>query len=305
MRGRSQLGQLEWSDLRLVLSICRAGSLSGAARLLECDHSTVFRNINRIEKSVGVRFFERLPTGYAMTDAGELARTYGERVEAEMHALSREVLGRDDQLQGNVCVTAPSGLVSELLPEWTAEFITAHPQVSIELLAGAGTLDLGRREADLAIRATSKPPEGSVGRKICRFRFGIYCAPERIEAWRHIPPPELDWVFLDGIQSWLVPHVFKSVAAAEERIIARTNTPHSALQLAATGLGATFMSCYFADRHPGLVRLGDPLEPLTIDLWVLTHPALRHTARVKALMRFLTDKLTERSALFEGLEPRC
>ena len=63
--------ELEWSDLNVILAICRAGSLSGAARTLGNNHSTVFRKINAIEKKTGVRFFERLQDGYAMTDAGE------------------------------------------------------------------------------------------------------------------------------------------------------------------------------------------------------------------------------------------
>ncbi|WP_455197936.1 LysR family transcriptional regulator, partial [Kaarinaea lacus] len=92
--------ELEWSDLTVILAICRAGSLSGAARTLGHNHSTIFRKINAIEDKTGVRFFERLPDGYLMTEAGQTALRYAERIESEVHALGREVLGQDMRLQG-------------------------------------------------------------------------------------------------------------------------------------------------------------------------------------------------------------
>ena len=105
---------LEWSDLAVILAICRAGSLSGAARTLGNNHSTVFRKINAIEDKTGVRFFERLPEGYAMTDAGRTAMQYAERIEAEVHALGREVLGQDMRLQGKITLTASVARTPEI-----------------------------------------------------------------------------------------------------------------------------------------------------------------------------------------------
>lgn len=97
----------DWNDLAVILAVCRSGSLSGAARILGHNHSTVFRKINAIEEKTGVRFFERLPHGYVMTEAGQTAMRYAERIESEVHALGREVLGQDLQLRGNIRVTSP------------------------------------------------------------------------------------------------------------------------------------------------------------------------------------------------------
>jgi len=118
-RRSAAVESLEWNDLRVILAICRSGSLARAARLLGKDHSTLFRKLNRIEDRAGVRFFEPLPSGYTMTDAGELALRFGERIESEFHALSREIDGRDARLQGNVRITAPDGICSVHLPPVT------------------------------------------------------------------------------------------------------------------------------------------------------------------------------------------
>ena len=76
---------IAWDDFRTVLAVCREGTLSGAARLLGVNHSTVFRRINALEEKLGVRLFERLPEGYAMTEAGESVRTGGQRPIASLH----------------------------------------------------------------------------------------------------------------------------------------------------------------------------------------------------------------------------
>jgi len=201
---------MAWSDLEVVLAICRAGSLCGAARDLGCTHSTVFRRINAIEKSVGVRFFERLPRGYVMTEAGQVALTYAERVESEFHALHREVLGRDAELRGDVGITAPQGLVDGLLPALMAEFRRRHPRVTIELTGGSPALHLRRREADIAIRDTRQPPDDALGRRICAFRFGYYASPDYLAAHGDRALADHDFIAMTGSVGWLVPHVWKT-----------------------------------------------------------------------------------------------
>ena len=63
-----------WDDLRVFLAVAKAGSLSGAARSLGVNHSTVFRRIGAFEEALGVRLFERVPSGYLLTPAGEEMR---------------------------------------------------------------------------------------------------------------------------------------------------------------------------------------------------------------------------------------
>lgn len=291
---------LEWSDLRVILAIGRAGSLSGAARALGQNHSTIFRRINAIERRTGVRFFERLPSGYFMTDAGETALQYAERIEAEVHALGREVLGQDLRLQGKVRLTAPEGIAACIAPSWVAEFCKAHPGVSVELGGGAAEVDLGRREADLAIRATRQPPDASLGRRVCAFRFAVYATPEYLQAHPDVPLREHDWCCISGVEGWLVPWMFKKKEHIQQRTVFTGALALSVTSAMAAGLGVGLLPCYLGDAEPRLVRATEALEPLTLELWLLTHPDLRHTARVKALMAFLHDKLMSERALWEG-----
>ena len=291
---------LEWSDLSVILAICRAGSLSGAARTLGCNHSTVFRKLNAIETGTGVRFFERLPEGYAMTDAGRTAMEYAERIEAEVHGLSREVLGQDLRLRGRVTITAMEGLAIKVLPRLLTEFRRRHPDVAIELVGSVAALDLARREADLAIRATRKPPDASLGRKVCDFRFAVFASPEYLRARAGAALEAHDWIFIAGSEDWFIPLVWKKKAQLDARSVFSSGLAMAVVNAAAEGMGVAALPCYLGDADSRLVRVTDALEPLTLELWVLTHPDLRHTARVKALMAYMYDVLKEDAELFAG-----
>jgi DNA-binding transcriptional LysR family regulator len=292
--------EMEWNDLMVILAVCRAGSLSGAARALGQNHSTIFRKINTIEEKTGVRFFERLPEGYKMTDAGMTAMRYAERIESEVHALGREVLGQDMRLQGKIRVTAPEGMTVQVLPKLFVDFCRQHPEVSIEIAGGSTAVDLTRREADIAIRATSKPPDTSLGRKVCDFRFAIYASPQYLKDNRKVSLQELNWCFIQGSDEWLVPLLWKKKEQIKQRTVFDSSLSMAVLNAAAEGMGVTMMPCYLGDADDRLVRATNVLEPLTLELWILTHPDLRHTARVKALMAVLYDALTRDEDLYSG-----
>ncbi len=150
---------MTWDDLRFLLAVCREGTLTGAARTLNVNHSTVFRRVRSIENKLCVQLFERLPNGYAMTEAGETALKAGENIEREFLRLSHELAGKDSRLHGKLKITAPDALVIKLLVPYIASFCETYPEIKMELSIANNYLSLSRREADIAIRATNLPPE--------------------------------------------------------------------------------------------------------------------------------------------------
>ena len=49
-----------------------------------------------------------------------------------------------------------------------------------------------------------------------------------------------------------------------------------------------------AERHPELVAVSDPIPELDVPVWMLTHPDLRQTARVRAFMQHVGDAVAQR-----------
>jgi DNA-binding transcriptional LysR family regulator len=291
---------LDWNDLAVILAVCRAESLSGAARSLGQTHSTVFRRINAIEEKTGVRFFERFRHGYVMTDAGRTAMQYAERIESEVHALGLEVLGLDSELRGRIRVTCPEAFAEEHAPGIIARFCGRHPEISVDLAPGHGAVDLNRREAEVAIRATKSPPETSYGRKICDFRFALFGSPDYLAEKSELPLPEHKFCMIEGTIPWLVPKLWKSRENAERSTVFQCRASRAVQNAAAAGLGLCFLPCYVGDADDRLARASDTIEHLDMQLWVLTHPDLRKTARVRALMAHLYEELAHEADLYAG-----
>src|SRR5690554_1981895 len=193
-----------WDDLRVFLAVARAGSLSGAARALGVNHSTVFRRIGAFEQMLGVRLFERLPNGYLLTPAGEAMREGALRVEEEIAGLSRKVTRQDLRLSGTVRVTTIDMLAFGLLPRHIAGFRKDYPGIEIELVVGNATLNLGRREADIALRVGSEPPESLVGRRVGRLVFAVYGSADYCAEKRDPDLAQHDWIGFDSEHAALV-----------------------------------------------------------------------------------------------------
>lgn len=290
--------RVQWSDLEVVLAICRTGSLAGAARLLGNNHSTVFRKINAIEKRLGVRLFERLPTGYAMTEAGEATMHHAERMEAEVRAFETELFARDEKLHGKVRIGMGEGLAKLVFPPLLAEFRLAHPGVSIDVVSSVENSDLSRRDVDIAVRATKKPPESSIGRRVGNLEFAVYAAPSYLDRAGELALHEHDWVAPYVVMDWLVPMIWKSREEGYDRCAFTSNSVLASIEAVAAGMGVSLIAAPFAENDARLVRVAGPMENLTLQLWLLTHPELRRNARVAALSKFLANKLNSQKDRF-------
>jgi DNA-binding transcriptional LysR family regulator len=144
--------QLEWDDLRYVLAVATSGSLAGAARNLGVNHTTVLRRIGAFEQRLGLRLFERLPTGYVLTAGGEELITAARHIDDTVTALERKLAGQDLRLSGVLRITTTDTLMGSILPEILAEFRDSHPGIAIEVAISNLMFNLTRRDADVAIR---------------------------------------------------------------------------------------------------------------------------------------------------------
>lgn len=291
---------MDWDDMRIVLAICRAGSLTGAAEALKLNKSTVFRQINAIEKKMGVRFFERIQQGYVMTEAGESVMHAASRMEEEAINLERELLGKDFRLQGDIRLTAPEGIATYVLTPVIAEFCRLQPAIRVEVVITNTSLELARREADLAVRVTNRPPDTSLGRCIGDFNFCAYASSRYLKRNPTSDLAEHHWVTTLGESDWLVPLIYKKKGQAREKTVFSSNLTLTAISAAKQGMGVILLPCFLGDRERGLKRVSEPLKELANELWILTHPDLRHTARVRALMTFIYESLSPQQDKFSG-----
>ncbi len=288
----------DWNDLRYVLAIARARGLARAAEELAVNSSTVFRRLNALERQLGVKLFERLPGGYLPTEAGERLLGAAERIEAEAIALDRELAGRDTRLSGQLRVTASETLAFRVLTEEIAGFRARHPGIVVELGVDNRQLDLSRREADVALRAT-RPGQGDLfGRKLADLAWALYGSAGYLD--RSGPPPTQGALAGHAVIGWQVGGVplkaaaWLAAAVPESAVVYRTNSLINQMVAARAGLGLAVLPCYLADPEPALRRVLPPLPELTTELWMITHKALKGTARVRAFMEVVGEGICRR-----------
>ena len=271
---------MNWNDLKVILAICRAGTLSGAAKELGTSHSTVFRQITAIEEKLSTRFFNRLSHGYEMTEAGETVLARATEIEENILDLETELMSKDLRLKGPIRLTAPEGVTNYLLMPHLTNFQRQHPDIEIELIVSSEDLQLMQHQADIAIRTTTKPPPTSIGKKICDIRIGIYAADNYLERVKDKKYQQYDYLMIDiGINMFMSPYF-----SADDlpNIVFKSASVQAATNAACEGMGAVILPCLVGDKEPKLKRVMPPFEQAS-ELWLLTHADLRQTARVKLL----------------------
>lgn len=296
--------QFAWDDLRLFIAIARAGSLAGAARRLGVNHSTVFRRLNALEAGLEVRLFERLPEGYVLTGAGEALRVRAERVEEEAQAIERELSGQDVRLAGRVRLTTTDSIANSFLSDVLSGFCAAYPGIELDLVISGANLDLGRREADMAIRPTPAPPENLIGRKLGVIRWGLYGSRAYLAAREPLKDLQAPGAhrFVGGNE--LIGHIASTrwldARVPREAFAMRTNSIVCALGAARAGAGLAVLPHYLARTEPELACVMPIGEEVATGMWLLTHPDLRHSARVRAFMDYTVEALKHRRGELEG-----
>ncbi len=290
----------DWDNIRFFLHVARSGSIRGAASVLEVNHATVLRRIASMEKQLGARLFERLPSGYQITSTGEEILVLAEDMEADALALERQIYGRDTALTGSLRVTLPQLLATHLLMPDFAIFSKKYPGINLELITSNEPLNLTKRQADVAIRvAYTTPPEHLFGRKLVNVYQGVYASKSSLDKCLNSP--------LDAPIRWIIKEEDGPVPAwatrPQERKAIQTlivDDPLSQIMAAREGLGSSVHFCFMGDPDPELGRVPPGNTHVYGDIWVLTHGDLRRVPRVKAFMKFITEAILAKRKLLEG-----
>ena len=298
------LRNLAWDDFRLVKAIADAKGLTGAAERLGVNHSTMFRRLGQIEDALGVALFERHRTGYALTTAGEEMVALAERMDDDVTAFTRKLAGRELSPAGELRVATSDSLLAHLLTPLFARFRGRCPDVRLDIVLGNQALNLSKRDADVAIRASDNPPETLVGRRVARVAWALYGRIVDFPEPGTVDPASLyqrRWVAL-GDNMAVKAARFVRERVAPERIVYKINTVLGLAEAVEAGVGVGHLPCFVADVRPSLVRLSPPEPRFAADLWLLTHPDLRRSARVRVFLDFVAAEIAERRKLIEGEE---
>lgn len=290
--------RIDWDDLRVFGSIVRGGSVRAAAKNLGIHHSTVARRLENLEERLGVHLFTRTPLGLRLTEEGHAVLGRTERVESEIDSLERRLHGQDQRLEGLIRITLPDAMAVGFLMDELARFSSSYPGIDLELLATYEALDLGRREADMAIRVTASPPDFLVGRNLGPFALALYASPAYLEKHDPVGNPEgCSWI---GVGDGPVAEDLRQSSFAS--MPSRMRSQNVLLRIAAVraGVGVSMLPCVLCDDDRSLVRVPGVDTVIGDPIWALTHPDLRGAARIRALMSFLAESFERHRGALMG-----
>lgn len=289
---------LAWDDLQMFLAVVDAGSVTAAAKRLRVNHSTVLRRIGNLEATLSARLFDRLPGGYALTAPGH---EFAERlagIPEQIEDAHRHISGTDVEVRGTLRVAAPEMLFKTVLMPLMTRFSQQYPAVQLQLVMGTNRLNLSRREADVAVRASNHPPENLIGRRLGRVQTALYASRDYLAT---LPPgatsADYRWVALDDSLAHMLSAKWMQQHVDESRVVMQLDSIGGLIDAVACGTGVSLLLCPVADLRPELVQLAPPDPALDWGIWLLTHPDLKQVARVRAFTDFLFDTLEREGTL--------
>lgn len=288
----------EWDDLRHFLAIARHGTLSGAARALGVQQSTMGRRLDALEERIGTRLLQKTPSGFMLTAAGESILGGVERIENEALTIERAITGRDVRLEGVVRLTAVESLAVEILPPIFAAFHDKYPGIMLDVITDSRSLSLTQREADVALRLVAFTQHDLAVRKVADFASGVYASRGYLDRCG-LPDftrgaPDHRTLLRSGEGMSAAEMTWFAGITGKASVALRSNGYYMLAAAAEAGMGLACLPRFLGDASR-LIRLDTPSAPPARELWMGVHNDIRHTPRIRAVTDFLAAGLKQQA----------
>lgn len=287
---------MNWDDLRIFLAITRTGSISGAARKLDVQHSTVSRRLQQLEKKLAVRLFDKKRSGYEITAAGENLKLAAERMEREVLGLDSSLLSSDQNISGTLRVATVNNIASSFLMPILASFKKLYPHIYLQVTVSNTDISLAQRDADVAIRITNSPTETLIGKRIALLASTAYTSRSYLKSLKkHASTPQ--WI---GANCCTYHKHWTKTLSKDHDSHFHVDDAILTQQAIRQDLGIGILPCYLGDTDSNLCRYSDPIDDMDLELWFLVHPDLNNTARVKVFRDYIAEEVGKISGFLHG-----
>ncbi len=289
----------DWNRARAFLVTAEEGSFSAAGRALGMAQPTIGRQVAALEQELDVLLFERVGHGLELTATGlELLEHMRAMGEAALR-VSRIAAGQSLSLEGNVCISASQVTATYELPRIIADLRIRHPGIEIEIVATNDVSDLGRREADIAIRSFRPTQPDLIARKVREGRAWLYASPEYLATLGNPTTAkelsQANFLGFDRGDAMIKGLNRLGLSLTQESFPVITGNQLVQWELAKRGVGIAIMTEQVGDAEPLVIRALPDLPPFPVQVWLTTHRELSTSRR----LRVVFDRL------FEGLREGC
>ncbi len=291
MRRQETSGEfLPWDDLQYFLELVRRTTLTKAARRLGVSHTTVFRRITNLERQLDQKLFERTATGFVVTEAGQRLLQHVESMAQAADGIAN-LNRQSNQPSGGVRLAIVEGLSALVLVPAFRSFLKSNPNIFLEIVTAMETVNLTKREADIAISLVRPTGPRLIARRLAKTDVHLYAADEYIRIHGHPRHVEdLDQhVFVDYIDDLIEipPLKWLRNTIGQRSLIFRTTSPLGQLSAVRSGIGIGMFPSYMVRGESSMKRLLDQQIKFELEFWLTIHEDLKDVSRMKAVFEFI------------------
>nr|WP_245165454.1 LysR family transcriptional regulator [Stappia sp. 28M-7] len=285
--------------MRIFHAAAQAGSFTHAGDMLNMSQSAVSRQVSALEHDLKVPLFHRHARGLLLTEQGEVLYRTAREVFMKLEAAQARLTDSREKPTGALRITTTVGLGSTWLTERLNEFIDLYPEMDLRLIFDDDELDLGMREADVAIRLRQPTQPDLIQRKLFTVHFHVYAAPSYIQRFgapksvaaldghrivtfgEHAPPylRDMNWLETAGLSP-----------GEQRRSVLRVNNVVAIKRAVQRGIGIAMLPDYINEDSSGLVQLLPEAEVPSFDTYFVYPSELKNTARIAVFRDFLLAK---------------
>ncbi len=293
------------TSLTAFVRVVDTGGFSAAGRRLNMSTTMVSNHVQALEERLGVRLLHRTTRKVSLTEIGKAYYDRCIQILADIEQADDIAGAMQSAPRGTLRIYTATHVVPFIAPV-VSEFLSANPEVKVDLSMGEGTIDLIEEGFDVAIRLTPPPDSSLIVRSLATWRHVLCCSHGYIETHgrpeqlaelaergclRHMNYPYDEWRFVD-----------RKGTPASVRISGRLvcNSGETLRRAALDGIGIALAAGFLVhdDLELGrLVRLLPEYRPIEFSM-IAVYPHRHHlSAKVRTFIDMLVQHASEQQKL--------
>ena len=285
----------DWNDLKYFLAVYQNGSFAEAARALKVDETTVSRRLSSLENSFGVKLLKKNKSGYLPTVDGEKVLATILPIYDSLSNLQNKIQGNNKTLVGKVTVTMPDTIASHIIIPQLGEFYMKYPDIQIEIITSAQSLNIQKRDADVAIRMF-KPSQGTLyAKNIGKLKFSAFVNSKYLQKFKYnkFNLEEMDLIDYPNSEATKEEIKILNNLRSKCKVRLQVKNRYSIVAAIKNGLGIGYLPEFISDGDNELIQVAD-LSRIEIDTWLVVHSDLKKNSKVRAVADFFYDIMSKK-----------
>ncbi|GGZ95921.1 LysR family transcriptional regulator [Arenicella chitinivorans] len=287
--------EFDWNHARAFLVTAEQGSLSAAARVLGLTQPTLGRQVNALERELGVTLFQRVGRGLTLTQSGAYLLEHVKSMGMAAGHVSLAAMGQSQSITGTVCISVSEIYATLVMPQIVMEIRDREPGITIEVVATNEISDLQKREADIAVRAVRPTQSELITKKIKEMSATFYATPgylQKIGPAKTIQDlTHAHFISVGSCEAYKKAMAGSGLMLTDENISVVCESHLVHWEMTKMGLGIGLVPTHIGDAEPSVQRVIAGLDLIQFPIWLTTHRELRTSKRIQLVFDLLAEAL--------------